>query len=138
MAKSYEEKSQYASDVVDMHLHEENPLRIDECLKLYTPDAVWEAPARGVTYRGRATIKEMYLRIFNNVEGIVFRPIERFATPDRVFDDMEVTFRLTGDGFENLPLPVGSKVIMRLLHNFHIKDGMIAREIGYEIWRHDE
>ena len=138
LAKSYEEKSQYASDVVDMHLHEENPLRIDECLKLYTPDAVWEAPARGVTYRGRATIKEMYLRIFNNVEGIVFRPIERFATPDRVFDDMEATFRLTGDGFENCPLPVGSKVRMRLLHNFHIKDGMIAREIGYEIWRRDE
>lgn len=95
-------------------------------------------PRAAVTYRGRATIKEMYLRIFNNVEGIVFRPIDRFATPDRVFDDMEVTFRLTGDGFENCPLPVGSKVRMRLLHNFHIKDGMIAREIGYEIWRRDE
>ena len=52
MAKSYEEKSQYASNVVDMHLHEENPLR--------------------------------------------------------------------------------------LLHSFHIKDGMIAKEIGYEIWRRDE
>jgi hypothetical protein len=25
-----------------------------------------------------------------------------------------------------------------LLHNFHIRDGMIAKEIGYEIWRRDE
>jgi hypothetical protein len=29
-------------------------------------------------------------------------------------------------------------VKMRLLHNFHIRDGMITREIGYEIWRRDE
>jgi hypothetical protein len=29
-------------------------------------------------------------------------------------------------------------VRMRLLHNFHIRDGMIAKEIGYEIWGRDE
>ena len=34
--------------------------------------------------------------------------------------------------------PIGTKVKMRLLHNFHIRDGMIAKEIGYEIWRRDE
>ena len=67
-----------------------------------------------------------------------FQPIERFATPDRVFDDMWVTFRLTGDGFENCPFPVGTPVKMRLLHNFHIRDGLIAKEIGYEIWRRNE
>ena len=135
---TYEQRCQYATDLVDMHLHEENPERIDECLKLYTPDAVWEAPARGVTYVGRAKIKEMYLRLFRSGEGISFEPIERFASPDRVFDDMWVRFRLTGDGFENCPLPIGTNVKMRLLHNFHIRDGMIAKEIGYEIWLRDE
>jgi len=89
-AKTYEEKAQYASDIVDMHLHEENPERIDECIKLYTEDAVWETPARNVTYKGRENIKKMYLRIFNSVENITFHPIERFSTPDRVFDDMLV------------------------------------------------
>lgn len=136
--KTYEERCQYAMDLVDMHLHEENPERIDECLKLYTPDAVWEAPARGVTYVGRAKIKEMYLRLFRAGENIRFEPIERFASPDRVFDDMWVRFRLIGDGFENCPVPLGTKVKMRLLHNFHIRDGMIAKEIGYEIWLRDE
>jgi hypothetical protein len=29
-------------------------------------------------------------------------------------------------------------VKMRQLHNFHIRDGMIAKEIGYEVWRRDE
>lgn len=136
--KTYEERCQYAMDLVDMHLHEENPERIDECLKLYTPDAVWEAPARGVTYVGRAKIKEMYLRLFRAGENIRFEPIERFASPDRVFDDMWVRLRLIGDGFENCPVPLGTRVKMRLLHNFHIRDGMIAKEIGYEIWLRDE
>jgi hypothetical protein len=136
--RSYEEQCRYAHNLVDMHLHEENPERIDECLKLYTEDAVWDCPARRVSYVGRQKIREMYLRLFASAEGIKFRPIERFATPHRVFDDMEATFRLSGDGFENCPFPIGTKVSMRLLHNFHIRDGMIAREIGYEVWRKDE
>jgi SnoaL-like domain len=133
--RTYEERCRYALELVDMHLHEENPERIDECLKLYAPDALWECPARRVSYVGRQKIKEMYLRLFASAEGISFRPIERFATPERVFDDMEATFRLAGNGFENCPFPIGTRVNMRLLHNFHIHDGMIAREIGYEVWR---
>jgi hypothetical protein len=136
-AKTYEERCRYALELVDLHLHEENPQRIDECLKLYTEDAVWECPARRVRYVGRPQIREMYLRLFASAEGISFRPIERFATPERVFDDMEASFRLSGDGFETGPFPIGTKVNMRLLHNFHIRDGMIAKEIGYEVWRRD-
>jgi len=127
LPKTYAERCQYALDLVDMHLQEENPERIDECIKLYSEDAIWETPARAVSYKGRDRIKD-----------VSFQPIERFATPDRVFDDMWATFRLTGDGFENCPFPVGTHVKMRLLHNFHIRDGMIAKEIGYEIWRRHE
>ena len=138
LPKTYEERCRYALDLVSLHLEEENPDRIDECIKLYCEDAVWETPARSVTYVGRQKIKEMYLRLFRSAEGITFHPVERYATPDRVFDDMWTTFKLTGDGFENCPFPIGTKVRMRLLHNFHIRDGMIAREIGYEIWHRDE
>jgi hypothetical protein len=67
-----------------------------------------------VTYKGRENIKKMYLRIFNSMENITFHPIERFSTPDRVFDDMLVTFRITGDGFENCPFPIGTKVKIQL------------------------
>jgi hypothetical protein len=133
--RTHEDRCRYALDLVDLHLHEENPERIDECLKLYTEDAVWECPARRVRYAGRDEIRAMYLRLFASAEGIVMRPIERFATPERVFDDMEATFRLSGDGFENCPFPVGTLVSMRLLHNFHIRDGRIEKEIGYEVWR---
>ena len=57
---------------------------------LYTEDAVWETPARNVTYRGRETIKKMYLRVFSSAEGMIFQPIERFATLDRVFAGHEM------------------------------------------------
>jgi len=134
-ARTYEERSRYAMALVDLHLHEENPDRIDECIRLYTPDAIWECPARRVSYAGREKIKDMYLRLFASAEGISFRPIERFATPERVLDDMEARFRLSGNGFENCPFPIGTRVNMRLVHNFHIRDGMIAREVGYEVWR---
>jgi len=135
---TYEERVQYALDLVDMHLHEENPERIDECIKLYTEDAVWDAPSRGVSYVGREAIKKNYLRLFGSLQEVRFEPIERFASPDRVFDDMWAYATLSGDGIDNCPFPVGTKVKMRLLHNFHIRDGMIAREIGYEVWLKDE
>jgi hypothetical protein len=60
------------------------------------------------------------------------------AQPDRVFDDKWTTFRISGDGFDNCPFPIGTKVKMRLLYDFHIRDGMIAKETGYEVWRRDE
>lgn len=78
------------------------------------------------------------MRVFDAAQGIRFEPIERFASPDRVLDDMWVYFTRSGDGFDNCPFPAGTKVKMRLLHNFHIPDGMISREIGCEIWFKDE
>jgi hypothetical protein len=63
--------------------------------------------------------------------NVSHRPIARSTI-------MWVYFTLADDGFENCPFRKGTKVRMRLLHNFHIRDGMIAREIGYEVWLRDE
>jgi ketosteroid isomerase-like protein len=136
--ESIKDPISYNMKLVEMHLMEENPSQIDECLRLYTDDAVWEAPTRGVRYTGKQSIKENYLRLFDSAEGIRFEPIERFATHDRVVDDMWVHFRISGPGFENCPFPIGTKVKMRLVHIFHVRDGRISREIGYECWTRDE
>jgi hypothetical protein len=133
--RTSDEKIRHALDVVELHLQEENPDRIDECIRLYTDDAVWEAPARKVSYQGRDLIKKMYLRVFNGVLDFEFKPVERWATPERVFDDSYVSFKIAGNAFENCPYPVGTRVNMRLIHSFHIRDGLISREIGYEVWR---
>jgi hypothetical protein len=60
------------------------------------------------------------------------------APRDRVLDDIWATFRISGDGFDNCLFPIGTKVKTRPLHNFRIRDGMIAEEIGYEVWRCDK
>ena len=127
----------YNMKIVELHLREENPSDIDNCLKLYTDDVIWEAPTRGVTYHGKEEVKRRYLAVFESAEGIRFEPLERFATRDRVVDDMWVRFKLVGDGFENCPYPIGTKVKMRLVHIFHIRDGRISREVGYEGWSVD-
>ena len=74
-------------------------------------------------------------RMFESLRNVEFRPIQRFATADRVVDDSIVTFDLVGDGMVNAPLPVGSSVEMRLVHIFEMRDGKISREIAFEIWR---
>ena len=132
--ETYEERVQHALDLVYMHFELENPQRIHECIRLYTDDAEWEAPARLVNYRGPEKIRDMYIRLFAATEEFSWTEIERFATPDRVIDDQIAEFRVVREGFENCPVPIGTKVRMRLVHNFHIRDGLISKEIGYEMW----
>jgi hypothetical protein len=135
-ARTYDEKVIFSRELVDMHLHEETPETIDECIKLYTEDAVWEAPARGITYVGRDDIRKNYLRIFQGTTDFHFKFIDGYATPDRCFIDMIATFRMTGDAWTNPPdfMKIGNRYKCRLLHSFHIRDGLIEREIGYELF----
>ena len=101
-------------------------------LHLYTEDVVQEFPARGLTVTGKEAIAENYRKTFAAFEDVRLEPIDRFATENRVVDDMVVRFRLVGDTLPNAPVPVGSDVRLRLVHIFHMRDGLIAREIVHE------
>ena len=132
--RSIEEKTQHALDLVEMHFECENPERIDQAVRLYTQDAHWEAPTRRVSYQGPQKIKQMYLRLFSSLTEFSWEPVERWGTPDRVFDDSIFRGRITGSGIEGCPLPVGTLVHIRLVHKFEITDGLISNETGYEAW----
>ncbi len=136
--EEYQKAVSHALEIVDLHFVEENPEQIDNALRLYSEDVEWHAPARNAIYQGKQQIKKMYLALFNAAEGISFEPKERFATHERVVDDMVVRFRIANDGIQNCPYPVGTKVQIRLVHIFHLVDGLITRETGYECWRKDE
>ena len=69
------------------------------------------------------------------MKNVVIEPLERFATENRVVDDTLVKFTLSGDGFVNAPLPIGSHVELRLIHIFDMRDGKIAKEKVFELWR---
>lgn len=126
-----------AMEIVELHFMEENPDQIDDALRLYSEDVEWHAPARNVIYYGKQDIRKMYLALFHAAEGLELTPMERFATPSRVVDDSLVTFRIANDDIQNCPYPVGTYVKMRLVHIFHIENGLITRESGYECWTID-
>ena len=103
-------------------------------MELYTDDVVLEVPGRGLCLASKAEIEANYRRMFASFADVEMIPLDRFANETRVFDDMIVRFTLVGDGMTNAPVAVGSRVELRLLHIFHMRDGRIAREIVHEHW----
>jgi ketosteroid isomerase-like protein len=120
---------------VEAHFHSEASHEVEKALELYTDDIVWESPARDLVFRGKEATAENYRRMFSSFKVEEFRNLQRFATEDRVIDDSVATVVLTGDGAENAPAPVGSKVEIRLLHVFEMRGGKISRELVFENWR---
>jgi len=118
---------------VAAHFHNESVNEVEKACELYTADIVWEAPARNLMFKDKNATVENYKKMFASMKDVKFRTIERFATEDRVFDDSEVTVTVTGPDF--LPVPVGSKVNMRLVHIFEMRDGKIAKETAFEMWK---
>lgn len=120
--------------VVDRHMRDEarDP---DGVLALYTEDAVLGIPGRGQRFDSLQAIRDNYVRMFASMAEIEIQPMDRFATVDRVVDECLVRLRITGDGVVNVPVPVGSRAELRLLHVFHMRDGRIAREEVFEGWR---
>ena len=122
---------------VDVHFHNENVESIDLAVGIYTDDIIWEVPARGLVHRDRETVKQEYLKIFGSMQVHKITNLHRFANEEWVFDDSIFDFTVTGDGFANVPEPItpGTRVSVRLIHAFQLRDGKICRENGYEIWR---
>ncbi|WP_260484362.1 nuclear transport factor 2 family protein [Sphingomicrobium flavum] len=106
-----------------------------EVMPLYTDDVVVEFPARNLKFEGKAAIEANYRRMFAAIEQPSLEPLDRFATHDRVVDDMIVRFRIVGEGMDNAPVKIGDRVALRLVHIFHMRDGLIAREIVHEDWQ---
>lgn len=127
-------KIRHNLEIVEAHFDSEAAQNIEKVLKTYNDDIAWEAPARHVSYHGKQAVAEAYLRLWRSAADPEVIHHERYATEDRVFDDLTVTFTIVDDGWENCPFPVGTRVQQRLLHNFEIRNGLISREIGYELW----
>lgn len=119
---------------VDAHMRgeAEDPASV---MALYTDDIVLEVPGRGLRFDSKPAIEANYRRMFGSMAELELHPMDRFATEDRVVDECLVRFRITGDGFPGAPCTIGDRVELRLLHVFHMRDGLIAREEVYEGWK---
>ena len=118
------------------HFHSEARNEVEAALETFTDDIVWDAPAlNGLNRRfaGKRDVAENYRRLFASMRDIHFTFLQRFATEDRVVDDSLVTFEVAQDGYWHFPL--GSRVEMRLVHIFEMRDGKIARELVFDMGR---
>lgn len=122
---------------VELHFHSEASDDIEAALDLYTDDIVWEAPApNGLdrSYRGKEAVAASYRELFGSMADVQFRPLQRFATEDRVVDDSIVTFEVVRDGYWP-HFSAGQKIEMRLVHIFEMRGGKIAKEIVFDMGR---
>ncbi|MFN3592409.1 MAG: nuclear transport factor 2 family protein [Thermaurantiacus sp.] len=103
-------------------------------MHLYTDDVVLEVPGRGVRLSDKPAIEANYRRMFNSMADITITPVARYGEGDWVVDDCIACFRLVGDGMVNAPVPIGSKVRLRLIHLFMMRNGLISRETVFESW----
>jgi ketosteroid isomerase-like protein len=118
---------------VAAHFHNESANDVDKACALYTEDIVWEAPARHLLFKNKKDVAANYRKMFKSMEHVEFQSLQRFATEDRVFDDSIFRCKVTGPDF--LPVPSGSMVEMRLVHMFEMRDGKIAKETAFEMWK---
>jgi hypothetical protein len=121
--------------LVEGHFHSELRNEVEKALALYTDDVVWEAPARNVRFEGKAAVGAMYRAMFASMNDVRIRHLARAGDEHHVFDDSILWFTLVGDGIENMPLPVGSRVELRFVHHFEIRGGKICKETTFEVFR---
>lgn len=122
--------------VVESHFHSEALNEVEAALKTFTEDIVWAAPApNGLnrSFSGKEAVAKNYRELFASMRDVKFRFLQRFATEDRVVDDSIVTFQVAKDGYWHFPL--GSKVEMRLVHIFEMRDAKISKEIVFDMGR---
>jgi ketosteroid isomerase-like protein len=119
---------------VDNHFHSEATNEVEAALETFTDDIVWEAPApNGLDriFKGKEAVAKNYRALFASMRDVKFQFLQRFATEDRVVDDSIVTFEVAKDGYWHFP--AGSKIHMRLVHIFEMRDGKISREIVFDM-----
>jgi ketosteroid isomerase-like protein len=121
---------------VEDHFHSEANNEVEAALDLYTDDIIWEAPApNGLnrSFSGIEAVAQNYRELFASMRDVRFQFLQRFATEDRVVDDSITTFEVVKDGYWHFP--VGSKIEMRLVHIFEMREGKISREIVFDMGR---
>ena len=94
--------TEHALWLAHWHFQFENPEQLHMLEQLYHDDIVWEVPSRRVIHHGKREVLENYARIFESCAEPKIEPVERYATAQRVFDDLEMTFKLVDSkGFPN-------------------------------------
>jgi hypothetical protein len=128
--------SEHALWLVHWHLVLEQAELISELGKLYQDDIGWELhlPGLDLAFEGKENVLQHYTALTNAITDWTDTNNDIFANPTHVFCDQTISYKISpevGALFDESVVPPGGQVAGRMLHNFHIRDGLIAREIAY-------
>ena len=79
---------------------------------------------------GKEAVAAAYVELFSGLRDYDFHSYDRFATEDRVVDHSLFTFTVAKEGI--MPLPVGTKAKLRLVHIFEMRGGKVSKELVME------
>jgi hypothetical protein len=106
---------------VQVHFDAEKAGDWEKIKIMYTDDIKWERACMNQAVEGKEAVAAAYVELFSALRNCDFQCLDRFATEDRV---------VAKDGI--MPLPVGTKAKLRLVHIFEMRDGKVSRELVME------
>ena len=115
---------------VQIHFDAEKAGNWKKIKTMYTDDIVWERACMNQIVKGKEAVAAAYMEVFSALRDWDFQCLDRFATEDRVVDETIFTFEVKKDGI--MPLPVGTRAKLRLVHIFEMRDGKVSRELVME------
>ncbi len=115
---------------VQIHFDTEKAGKWKKIKTMYTDDIVWERACMNQIVKGKEAVAAAYMEVFSALRDWDFQCLDRFATEDRVVDETIFTFEVAKDGI--MPLPVGTRAKLRLVHIFEMRDGKVSRELVME------
>jgi ketosteroid isomerase-like protein len=115
---------------VQIHFDAEKAGNWKKIKTMYTDDIVWERACMNQIVKGKEAVAAAYVEVFSALKNWDFQCLDRFATEDRVVDETIFTFEVKKDGI--MPLPVGTRAKLRLVHIFEMRDGKVSRELVME------
>jgi len=115
---------------VQIHFDAEKAGNWEKIKTMYTDDIVWERACMNQIVKGKEAVAAAYVEVFSALKNWDFQCLDRFATEDRVVDETIFTFEVKKDGI--MPLPVGTRAKLRLVHIFEMRDGKVSRELVME------
>ena len=115
---------------VQVHFDAEKAGDWEKIKSMYTDDIIWQRACVNQLVEGKEAVAAAYVELFSGLKGPNFQCLDRFATEDRVVDDCIFTFEVAKEGI--MPLSVGTKAKMRLVHIFEMREGRVSRELVME------
>jgi hypothetical protein len=113
-----------------VHFDAEKAGNWEKIKEMYTDDIIWERACVNQFVEGKEAVAAAYLELFSGLRDYDFNSRDRFATENRVVDDSIFTFEVAKEGV--MPLPVGIKGKLRLVHIFEMREGKVSKELVME------